>query len=172
MEIWKQVVGYEGLYEISNEGRVRRIATDNYHWGNTPIEQRILKPRFAEYKTVHLSKHGVVKTVKIARLVAHAFISNPFDKPQVNHKDGDKYNDTVDNLEWCTRSENSQHALKMGFLFNRKISEATQKKVIDIKTGTIYKSISQASREIGMKRATLSKMLTGVNRNKTSLTIV
>lgn len=107
-EIWKDIQGYEGLYAVSNMGHVRSFADTN------PINRRnrILKPAFdgkGNYLFVGLHKDGKVKQVYIHRLVAIAFIPNPDNLPQVNHKDECKTNNRADNLEWCTRSYNSRY---------------------------------------------------------------
>lgn len=110
-EIWKDIVGYEGKYQISNLGNVKsiyykkktnkkdpHILVGNKYKGRNP------------YRYVNLSKYGKIKSVKIHRLVAEYFIPNPENKPYVNHKDGDKGNNRVDNLEWVTPLENNLHA--------------------------------------------------------------
>lgn len=104
---WRPVKGYEGLYEICNIGAVRR----RYKNG----KMKILKPSMTRgYRHVTLSRNDKQRTVRIARLVAEAFISNPDGKPQVNHRDGRKHFDWVTNLEWSTASENTQHAVDTG----------------------------------------------------------
>ena len=100
-EIWKDINGYEGLYQVSNLGNVKSLKTN-----------KILSPVGKEYKHVILYNKGDRKTLKIHRLVAEAFIPNPENKPQVNHKDEDKYNNIVENLEWCTHEENMNHGTK------------------------------------------------------------
>lgn len=99
IEEFRDVPGYEGTYEVSNWGRVRRNG-------------KILKPGkdTCGYLLVVLSKNGVRKTVSVHRLVASAFLSNPQNLPQVNHKDEDKTNNTVENLEWCTREYNINYS--------------------------------------------------------------
>ena len=97
-EEWKYIIGYEDLYMISNYGRVKN--NKNY----------LLIPSIKEYKAVGLSKNSKQKSYRIHRLVAMAFIENPNNYPVVNHKDGNKLNNHVDNLEWCTKSQNSIHA--------------------------------------------------------------
>ncbi len=119
-EEWKPVVGYEGIYSVSNLGRVRsedRIIEE--HNGRQRINKgRVLKPfgtgKCRAYLAVDLRKNGKRKTTKVHRLVAIAFISNPDDCPQVNHLNGDKSNNTVSNLEWTTNLENARHAYRTG----------------------------------------------------------
>ena len=104
IEEWRPVVGYEGLYEVSNTGQVRSLDRFYYrlHKG------KVLSPtkdRYG-YLTVTLNCNGKSKTIKIHRLVAQAFLPNPDNLPQVNHKDEDKTNNNVTNLEWCTAKYN------------------------------------------------------------------
>jgi hypothetical protein len=103
-EEWKAIEDYEGLYEVSNFGRVRRLSGKVL----SPIPRRTSK--HVSYAQVGLSKQGVSHSTHVHRLVASAFIPNPDNKPQVNHKDGDGLNNTVANLEWATQSENTLHA--------------------------------------------------------------
>ena len=114
MEIWKDIEGYENKYQISNLGNVKSLETwtgDKYIW-----REKILKNMVYGngYYYVCLSKNGKVKKYKVNRLVAQAFIPNPDNKPFTNHIDGDKLNNNVDNLEWCTQSENMKHASMIG----------------------------------------------------------
>lgn len=94
-EEWKPIAGYEGLYKVSNLGRVC----------NT---QKVLKQTVSRkgYARVGLHKNGNLKTIEIHRLVAQAFLDNPNGFPEVNHKDENKLNNMVENLEWCTRKHN------------------------------------------------------------------
>lgn len=131
MEEWRDVVGYEGLYQVSSYGRVKSLhyvggKFTRYcpHCGRGrkyPPGERILKSYVCKgigrvYPTVRLSKDGITKNYSIHRLVAIAFLPQSPDKPDVNHKDGDKLNPRLENLEWVTTSENLRHAFKMGLL--------------------------------------------------------
>lgn len=106
-EIWKPITGYEGLYEVSNLGRVKRMK-----WGRWIITLGYFSQ--SKYKKVDLFKNKERKVIFIHRLVAKAFIQNPENKPFVNHKDSKRDNNNVHNLEWCTQKENIRHALEKG----------------------------------------------------------
>ena len=106
-EIWKDIKGYEGKYQVSNSGNVRAT---NY---NNTKKVKILKQYIRnKYLSVRLCKNGKGKHLKVNRLVAESFIKKP--ELEVNHIDGNKYNNKVENLEWCTKKENIQHAIEIG----------------------------------------------------------
>ena len=111
IEIWKDMVGYEGQYQVSNFGAIRSIV-DNHGRSRMHIKSVFL--RGAGYCYVNLSVKDVCYIEAVHRAVAKAFIQNPESKPQVNHKDGDKLNNNVWNLEWVTCSENHKHAIAAG----------------------------------------------------------
>lgn len=110
-EEWKDIKEYEGLYQISNMGRVKSI---HYHRSRLAVD-KCLVPRIPpdRYPYVGLFKNGKLKHVYLHRLVAEYFIPNPDNKPYVNHKDGDKTNNRVDNLEWVTAKENTLHQYRV-----------------------------------------------------------
>ena len=114
-EVWKDIKGFEGLYQVSNLGRIKSF----YGWNGKKYVQRekILNPykqvagkNYYRY-VVKLNKYGKLKDMKVHRLVAQAFLPNPNNYPIINHKDGNPLNNKVDNLEWCTQKYNIQHAI-------------------------------------------------------------
>lgn len=117
-EIWKPVKGYEGLYEVSNLGRVRSLdRVVKYSTGATRLHKgRIMKTPSSRsgYPHTVLRKNKKGRTTCVHRMVAEAFLPNPEDKRAVNHIDGVKHNNHLSNLEWVTFQENSRHAWKMG----------------------------------------------------------
>lgn len=113
-EIWKDIPNYEGLYQISNYGQAKSLMFINKQCKNK--REKILKTYINNrgYKTIKLAKNKTKKAFFIHRLVAENFINNLENKKEVNHIDGNKLNNNVSNLEWCTRSENMHHAYEMG----------------------------------------------------------
>ena len=117
MEIWKDIKNYEGIYLVSNLGNVksigRNISKIMFGGKNSSYfrKERILKPGYLRgYQHVSLCKDGNIKIFKVHRLVANAFINNLENKLQVNHKDGNKSNNKVENLEWVTAYENTVYS--------------------------------------------------------------
>lgn len=141
-EIWKDVIGYEGKYKISNYGRVYSIERNG-------TKGHLLKLRISisGYVMVALTTNKKPKPLFVHKLVLQHFKPNPLNKKEGNHIDGNKLNNHIDNLEWCTRKENMQHAVSSG-LMHPKIYEIAQ-----IKNGKIikiWKSAVEASKETGI----------------------
>lgn len=135
-EIWKAIPGYEGLYEVSNLGRVRSL-----NYGRTGKVQVLkLTPTKKGYLLTGLHKQGKKKTYKVHRLVAEAFIPNPNNLPEVNHIDENKTNNRVENLEWCSSKYNSNYGTR-----NERVSEAHKKKVICLELKRIFDSVTDVT---------------------------
>lgn len=107
-ELWKDVVGYENLYQVSNLGNVKSLNNWHKHKNGSPYLRN--QVRCSTYLAVGLTKNTKRTQFQIHALVAMAFIPNPNNYPEVNHIDGIKSNNQVENLEWCTRSMNIRHA--------------------------------------------------------------
>lgn len=146
--MWKDIKGYEGLYQVSDKGQVRRFYKDRY--------PKMLKNRpSANYYTVSLSNKCAKKTFAVHRLVAETFLDKPEGATEVNHKDGNKLNNRVENLEWVTQKENQQHAIKtLGLCpFGKKPRKVNCR---DVSTNEIiieYPSVSDAARQFGKMSA-------------------
>ena len=120
MEEWRDIRGYEGIYKISNLGRVKRLAYEiqnpspRANGSMLKFKEHLLTPRRIThgYLSVALYKKGTRKDYKLHRLVAEAFIPNPENKPEINHKDENKANNEVINLEWCTHKYNSNYGTR------------------------------------------------------------
>lgn len=152
MEIWKDIRGYEDLYQISNTGRVKALPKLA---GHSLRKEKILKQAVdkAGYLTIGLHKDDKLKVCKVHRLVAEAFIPNP--KYGVNHRDGDKSNNHVNNLEWATMAENNVHRLATG-LYKRKLSDSD---IAEIKRLYPTVSISKLAVMFGVSVSPIFKVI-------------
>ena len=143
-EIWKDIKGFEGKYQISNLGRVKSLQRNGR-------PERILRLNLIKgyaYTTLSNGSRGNKKKLKVHRLVAEAFIPNPHNKSEVNHIDGDKRNCKVENLEWVTHQENCKHAYETGLR-----TDNVYVNQIDVNTGKViatFKSMKEASRITGV----------------------
>jgi hypothetical protein len=115
MEIWKDVIGYEGIYKVSSLGRIKRISKN--HLCNLRYQgEYYLKPldNGKGYLRMKLSNNGTSKRVMLHRIIAEAFITNPENKKVINHINCNKKDNRIENLEWCSQSENVLHSVKLG----------------------------------------------------------
>lgn len=150
-EEWRPIEGTDGQYEVSNTGKVRNAKRKN---------ELKLQQDNKGYCRVRLTVNRIKKSYRVHREVAKAFISNPENKPQVNHIDGNKENNAASNLEWVTNIENASHALQNGLWENvlaasEKVNESRKTPIIatNIKTGEekTFKSMSEAERTLNTK---------------------
>lgn len=152
-EEYKDIEGYENLYQVSNLGNVKSL---NY---NRTGKERILKPIKDNngYLFVTLCKEREHIKYSIHRLVAEAFISNSDNLPQVNHIDEDRTNNNVTNLEWCTAKYNSNYGSR-----TERSALSRSKQVMCIETGVAYPSSSEAARQLGFAQTNISRCCNGI----------
>ena len=167
MEVWKDIFGYEGLYQISNYGNVKsmrrfnRMSKQDEKVGYFR-EEKLLKKvkRRLGYLQVSLAKNGNTKNVMIHRLVAEAFIPNPNNFYCINHKDENPSNNNVENLEWCTIQYNNAYGAR-----NKRVSQKLKKPInqYDLNGRFIkqWSSATDASKELGVPRAHIGSCISG-----------
>lgn len=159
VEVWKDIPDYEGYYQVSNIGRVRSVPRVTYiGTGNARNDGGFLKKqRLNEfgYLRVNLCKEGKRRNYFVHRLVAVCFIPNPNNLPFINHKDEDKTNNRVDNLEWCTQEYNSNYGTRNERLYaNGGGSRKKEVEQYDLKGNLIntFQSMTEAQRQTGVDR--------------------
>lgn len=165
MEEWKDIPGYEGLYQASSLGRIKRLE----HWKN---QKTLRQDKYYHYKMlperimaqnahggychIGLTKDGVTKTFLVHRLIAIAFIENDGDLPEINHIDCNGCNNRVENLEWCDRKHNVNHADR-----TEKAALSNSKKVKCLDTGIVYASGTIAAEMTGLQKSKISLVCNG-----------
>lgn len=171
-EIWKNINGYEGYYQVSNMGRVRSLDryVNNEGARNESklifVKGKILKPHDAgqEHLTVCLMRDGVGKVCYIHRLVLEAFTDNPDNLPCINHKDEDPYNNELTNLEWCTHKYNTNY----GTCIQRrkmKVSKSVDRFNMNMEYVDSFDSVSDAERELNIDRSSIAKCARGERKS-------
>lgn len=161
-EVWKDIEGYEGLYQVSNLGRVKSLERVKPNGQCVPEKNKTPCLKGNGYLALQLYKDGKPKNYYIHRLVADHFIPNLEGKETVNHINGNKQNNSADNLEWCTYTENNKHAYKTGLndenhRRNRKGSISIAQYDCNMKLIATYPSIREAERQTGISSQSISR---------------
>ena len=148
-EVWRDIEGYEGRYQVSNMGRVK-----SFKWN----KERFLKPSMDKdgYLLVTLCAGGKRKTLKVHRLVCEAFHENPDNKPQVNHINEDKTDNRACNLEWCTCKQNVNHGSR-----NERVSKPVGQYSLDGKLIKLWPSTMEVGRQTGFSQGGISQAANG-----------
>lgn len=159
MSIWRDVVDNPN-YEVSDTGRIRRKGSDN---------NKVTRISKDGYETVHLYLDGICQNKRVSRVVAQAFIDNPENKPEVNHKDGNKLNNHVSNLEWNTKKENVRHAWDNGLvtpsrgMLGKSNPNAGRKgkpfRIVE--TGEVFNTLCECEKAINGNNRHISECLNG-----------
>lgn len=169
-EIWKDIPNYEGIYQANNLGEIRNYPKESKYKKGVIIKSKILSPANKKYKHITLYKNNIKKTFDIHRLIAITFLDNPENKLCVNHINGIPHDNRLENLEWCTHSENILHSFKY---LNRKSHAKNKfgkdnklsKKVIQYSLNGVYVSefygISEAHRETKVNLGHISEVARG-----------
>lgn len=179
-EIWKDIKGYEGIYQVSNKGRVKRLERDIIYKDGRKYHKKelILKGSLDNggYPQVSLRGKG---GMKVHRLVAETFIPNPDNKPQVNHKDEVKTNNCVDNLEWMTAKENTNYGTRterarkaldedarkaMGEAARKRLSKTVAQYTKDGDLIKVWQSTNEAGRQLGLSHGNISLVALGYRK--------
>ena len=162
MEEWKDIIGYEELYEVSCRGNIRNKKTS-----------KILSNKSNSYVVVSLTRNNVVRRFTVHRIVAQTFIENPLNKKEVNHINGIKNDNRIENLEWCTPSENINHSWRIGLskMTDKKRIASSQngkshmgnlfvvKPILDKSSGIAYPSRKELSKKLNISITTVCQRI-------------
>lgn len=157
-ERWEWIEGFKGMYEISDLGNIRK------HYKNGKEKNMLHETNSKGYKRIMLHKEGKHYRRRVHRLVAEAFVQNPDKKSQINHIDGNKANNSYDNLEWCTQQENLDHAMKNGLIKTVEIN------IEELKDMYLEKAMTQReiAKKIGCSVSTICTRLKKYGITKTA----
>ena len=167
-EVWLDIKGYEGYYQVSNFGRVKSLARVVECRKDVFVNK---KEKFLSdwdcgkgYRKVKLSKDAIEKSIRVHRLVVETFLDNPEAKSEVNHINGIKNDNRIENLEWCTSSENTKHALNNKLKISQKgsehgMSKLTEKDVLEIREIGRSKSLKEVSKIFKVSESLISNVL-------------
>ncbi|HJZ23679.1 MAG TPA: NUMOD4 domain-containing protein [Candidatus Babeliales bacterium] len=154
MEVWKDIIGYEGLYQVNNLGKIKTLSGFVRHnlYGKMKVNEKIHKEYYTSrgYVRVNLRKNNKLKTHHVHRLVALSFIPNPNNKYQINHINGIKIDNKVENLEWCTNEENRIHAISNNLIKKGELLPQSKLKNNDIMKIFEFRNQGKTQREIAM----------------------
>ena len=167
-EVWRDAVGYEGIYQVSNLGRVRSVARTLTRSDGCLVrrEEHVLSQNpvgYHGYLCVKLARGGRNRNHRVHRLVARAFVPNSEDKPFVDHIDGDKHNNHADNLRWVTNVENLAYYHEMVRKASHGCKDSGRRVVCD--NGKTYRNGAEAARDFGCDGSQIYRVLNGSRRS-------
>jgi hypothetical protein len=159
-EIWKDIPEYEGVYKISTEGKILSLTRTYIRESGVPLnlKQKERRCRLDEkgYLRVQLWKNNKPKNHRLHQLLGITFIPNPYNYDTINHIDGDKTNNSLSNLEWCSSDHNTKEAIRIGLIKTRPIAKKKHNIILGV-----YTSITEAANKEGLERSSIFRCLSG-----------